>query len=444
MMPETRPNIASEILPSTLHELLEELYTLRRFHASAGLHRIESLLSALDNPQKRFPSVHIAGTNGKGTVSSLIASVLTEAGYKVGLYTSPHILRFNERIRINGAEVSDEELLALVRRIMPLVMQENGTFFEAATALAFQYFADNDVDIAVIETGLGGRLDATNVLTAENVLLTAITSIDYDHIEYLGDTLPQIASEKAGIMKQGVPCIVAEPRGELRATFNDHAKRTNARLSFLDDDCAVKVEECSQNFTMRLQITTPQYVRNSVESRLCGTHQARNILTAAACLENIQVQFPSTETDFLSGLQNIHRNSGLRGRIELLRSAPPLVMDVAHNPAGMAMLIQTLQQCGYAGVRWNVVFGAMQDKHLEAMLKTLAPICACLHLPNLDFSRARTAQDIAQAAENLGIETREYASVAEACENVTPKAAPMLVAGSFHLAEEVLQWWNKG
>jgi dihydrofolate synthase/folylpolyglutamate synthase len=428
--------------PATLHEILEELYTLRRFHASAGLHRISALLEALGQPQNSFPSVHIAGTNGKGTVSSVIASVLREAGYTVGLYTSPHILHFNERIRVNGSAISDDALYSLARSIMPIVASQNATFFEAATALAFRHFADSKVDIAIIETGLGGRLDATNILTAENVLATAITSIDYDHTEYLGDTLPEITSEKAGIMKRGVPCVIAESRQSLRPTFEDYAKRHEADVHFLSDNWSAEIHECKPDFSMTLSLTSPYATLRGLETHLCGTHQAQNILTAFAVLQHIQAAFPTTPDQFRSGLQNITSNSGLRGRIELLRSAPPVVMDVAHNPAGMAMLIQTLERCGYADVRWNVLFAAMQDKQMDAMLTALAPIVRRLHVPTLTFPRARMAQEIVQEAERFGIAAREYPSVANACESLFSASEPTLIAGSFHLAEEVLQWWE--
>jgi dihydrofolate synthase/folylpolyglutamate synthase len=435
-------NISAHILPSKLHEILEELYTLRRFHASAGLHRIQSLLEALGNPQDRFPSIHIAGTNGKGTVSSVIASALTEAGFRVGLYTSPHILRFNERIRIGGVEISDDELLRQMQRLMPLVMAENATFFEAATALAFRHFADNDVDVAVIETGLGGRLDATNILSPRNVLITAITSIDYDHTEYLGETLPEIASEKAGIMKRGAPCIVAEPRQILRPTFEKYAAQTESPLHVLDEQYAVSITRLSSDFLMEIALSSPKHTLHGVESRLCGTHQARNILTAFAVLEHIHSQFPITPDQFRSGLQNISVNSGLRGRIELLRATPPIVMDVAHNPSGVAMLIQTLTGCGYDTVRWNVLFTAMQDKQAETMLAALAPVVQNLYVPTLDFARARAASDIVQTALGLGLSAEAYPSVAEACRAMLARNEPLLIAGSFHLAEEALHWWE--
>lgn len=434
--------LLAPVTTAHLHEILAELYTLRRFHASAGLHRIDALLNALGKPQNNFPSLHIAGTNGKGTVSSVLASVLAEAGYRVGLFTSPHILRFNERIRFCGEEINDEELLVLVKQVLPLVLAENGTFFEAATALAFRYFADKNVDIAVIETGLGGRLDATNILTPKNVLATAITSIDFDHMEYLGDTLQEIAAEKAGIMKEGVPCILSEVRPELRSTFEYHADRTQSSLSFLDEHYAVEIRAFRPDFSMQLSLLSPHRRLGEVESPLCGTHQARNILTAFAVLDEVKHTFPTAPEHFRRGLLSIAHNSGLRGRIELLHPGPPIVMDVAHNPSGLAMLIQTLKHCGYAHAHWNVIFTAMQDKDLDAMLTVLAPVVKRLYVPTLEFSRARLAQEVAAIATQCGLTAEAFSTVAEACESAFALEQPTLIAGSFHLAEEVLRWWE--
>ncbi|MCS6808877.1 MAG: folylpolyglutamate synthase/dihydrofolate synthase family protein [Bacteroidota bacterium] len=432
---------ALETSSAALQDILEELYTLRRFHATPGLHRIRSILYKLGNPHKRFPSIHIAGTNGKGTVSSILASVLREAGYKVGLYTSPHIIRFNERIRLNGQEIPDDILLATIRHTMPLILSTHATFFEAATALALYYFAENNVDIAVIETGLGGRLDATNVLEAENVLATAITSIDYDHTEYLGDTLEQIAAEKAGIMKHSNPCIVAEPRSSLRSTFEYHAQQAGALLHFLDEGYRVDVQSYTADCTMRLTLHTPHRTIRSLHSRLCGSHQARNILTAYAVLDYIHRDFPTSTTQFRHGLERLYKNSGLRGRIELLRKRPPCILDVAHNPAGVRMLIQTLRNCGYTDTRWHVVFAAMQDKQVHEMLRALQPIVQRLHIPTLNLARALQPTAISHMASSLNIPTTIYDSAADACDALVSSNDPLLVVGSFHLAEEVLQWY---
>lgn len=429
-----------------LDTLLGELYALRRSDATPGLERALQLASAVGNPHLRFPSIHIAGTNGKGTVSSVVASVLTEAGYRVGLYTSPHIVRFHERIRINGEAISDAALLALVQEIMPLVRSQNAIFFEAATIMAFQHFANEKVDIAIIETGLGGRLDATNILTPKNVVLTAITSIDYDHTEFLGETLPEIAGEKAGIMKPNVPCIVAEPRPELFLTFMEHSAEVQAPICLLDDVYRVTATRFNSDFSMNLSLSSPKLVLEDAHVNLCGTHQARNVLTAFALIQQLQKRFPTSIDELRQGLSKVKENSGLRGRIEVLRPPEshkntriqPIVLDVAHNPAGIQMLVQTLHACGYGDVKWNILFTAMQDKNIEPMLETLRPIAQKLYVPAIQFPRARTNTSVVELARTHGINADVYLSVEEAYNAACMETLPVLIAGSFHLAEEIL------
>ncbi|TAE27295.1 MAG: bifunctional folylpolyglutamate synthase/dihydrofolate synthase [Candidatus Kapaibacterium sp.] len=437
--------------PNILQHLLDELYALRRSDAIPGLERARELAARLGNPQEKFPCIHIAGTNGKGTVSSVVASVLMEAGLKVGLYTSPHILRFNERIRINGVEISNDALLERVQEIMPLVRQQNAIFFEAATVMAFQHFATEKVDIAVIETGLGGRLDATNILAPKNVLITAITSIDYDHTEFLGETLPEIAGEKAGIMKQNVPCIIAESRPELLLTFMEHSAENQAPICLLDDAYRVEIAEFHPDFSMTATLRAPKLTLENAHIPLCGSHQARNVLTAFAIIHQVRKRLPQgknrreelvAEEVIERGLRNITQNSGLRGRIELLRAAsdatPPIVLDVAHNPAGVQMLVETLRACGYADTRWHLIFGAMQDKHIDQMLMALKPITEKLIAPQLDFPRARTNTSVVELAKKHGFQANIAESVEAACRMALTERVPMLLAGSFHLAEEVL------
>ena len=429
-----------------LTQYLAELYALRRSDATPGLERSQILASALGNPHTKFPCIHIAGTNGKGTVSSVVASVLKEAGYKVGLYTSPHIVCFNERLRVNGVAISNDALLERVQEIMPLVRSHNAIFFEAATIMAFQHFAKENVDIAVVETGLGGRLDATNILSAKNVLLTAITSIDFDHTEFLGDTLPEIAGEKAGIMKQNVPCIIGEARPELWLTFMEHSAHAQAPVCFLDDAYRVRINRFNPDFSMNLALAAPKLTLDDVHVNLCGRHQARNVLTAFALIHQAQKRFPVSIDALRQGLANIKENSGLRGRIEVLRpktdDTQPIVLDVAHNPAGVQMLVETLQACGYADSRWHVVFTAMQDKRIETMLETLAPVTKRLYAPYLNFPRARTNTNVVGIARASGIVAEAFDSVQAAYRaalaNADAEQAPVLLAGSFHLAEEIL------
>jgi dihydrofolate synthase/folylpolyglutamate synthase len=434
------------LLDQSLADLLGELYALRRSDATPGLERARELAAQVGHPQKHFSSIHIAGTNGKGTVSSVLASVLKEAGLKVGLYTSPHIVRFNERIRVNGEAISNDALLALVQGIMPLVRAQNAIFFEAATIMAFQHFANENVDVAVIETGLGGCLDATNILEPKNVLLTAITSIDFDHTEFLGETLPEIAGEKAGIMKQNVPCIIAEPRPELLLTFMEHSAEKQVPICLLDDAYRVGITRFNPDFSMNLSLAAPKLTLEDVRVNLCGTHQARNVLTAFALVQQLQKRFPVSIDTLQRGLTRVKENSGLRGRIEVLRpptaDIPPIVLDVAHNPAGIQMLVETLRSCGYGEAAWNVVFGAMQDKRIEPMLETLSAITHKLYVPHIQFPRARTNASVIEIARAHGIAAEAYSSVEEAFSEASTHSAqhqaPMLIAGSFHLAEEIL------
>jgi dihydrofolate synthase/folylpolyglutamate synthase len=440
-------NAATDSLP----EMLSELYGLRRFHAVSGLHRISAILESLGNPERSFPSIHVAGTNGKGAVTSLVASALQESGRSVGLFTSPHILRFNERIRLNGKEIEDKDLAEILRAILPLIYDHNATFFEAAVAVAFTYFARRGVEVAVIETGLGGRLDATNVLLPECLLCTTITSIDFDHTQYLGDTLAKIASEKAGIIKAGAPCVVAERREELREIFAAKAREVAAPLSFVHDDYTCAIQNYNRNFSMqgfiveRAKHESNARAETPFFSPLSGEHQARNILTAFATLRALPSPYASAAQAeiFQRGVLNVGTNTGLRGRIELLRAAPPLLMDVAHNPAGVAALIRTLELSGYAEEKWNVVFAAMQDKDIEGLLEFLAPVTARLFAPALSFPRARKPEEVARKARKIGIPATPYFSVSAACTAATAEARPTMIVGSFHLAEEALRWWEE-
>ena len=263
-----------------LQPLLDELFAMTVIGIKPGLDRIEKLCDGLDNPQNRYPIVHVAGTNGKGSTSAMFASVLQAADYKVGLYTSPHVRVFNERISINGKQISDADLARLARPLIDAAKAIGGTFFEVTTALAFQWFAEERVDIAIIETGLGGRLDATNVVQP---MVSVITSIDIDHTEYLGTTLESIAKEKAGIIKGAAPCIIGETLAELRPVFDDVAQRLHTYNVYAHDDLHVEVDKCHPDFTMTVSVID-QTFRSYYTTDLCGAHQAGNIATVLATI----------------------------------------------------------------------------------------------------------------------------------------------------------------
>lgn len=430
--------------PDNMQNILTELYSFHRFGIKPGLENITILCELLDNPQNKFRTIHIAGTNGKGTTASMIGSILMEAGIKVGLYTSPHILRFNERIRVNGKEISDEEIAKLAEMILPKIREIKGTFFEATTAMAMAHFANSGVEIAVIETGMGGRLDSTNII---NPILSVITSIDFDHTAYLGETLESIAEEKAGIMKEDVPAMIAEARSQLRMGFFEKAVEVAAPICFLDDAFSVNVVEYSPEFTMKIDIKTPFRTLQNIECPIVGKHQARNILTAVASLELVRKKLTIPENAIVVGIKNCPQNSGLFGRIskiEIPERNQPFVIDVAHNPSGLRSLIETLRLCGNDSTKWQVIFGAMKDKNVEEMLRELLPITDNLVIPKLNEERAMSPNDLFVLSQKIGFnKVLEFSSVSSGMEEVIAKNVPILVVGSFYLAEEAYQYLNK-
>ncbi|MBK9249625.1 MAG: bifunctional folylpolyglutamate synthase/dihydrofolate synthase [Ignavibacteria bacterium] len=426
--------MTSEI-KENLAQILEKLFSLHRFGIKPGLERTEMLLDILGNPHRLFPSVHVAGTNGKGSTCSFIAAALTAGGYKVGLYTSPHIHRFNERIRINGCESDDESVVRLARPLLAEAEMQHTTFFEITTAMAFAYFAEQNVDIAIIETGLGGRLDSTNVLSP---LVSVITSIDFDHTQFLGLTLKSIAGEKAGIIKKDTPVVIAEPRAELRNIFITKAEQENAPLTFVHDKYSAEILEMHVDFSMDVQITSPDKKFERLKSSLSGNHQLQNILAAIETLNILSSSFPITDSDLRIGFEHVAKFSGIRGRIQLLASNPPLVIDVGHNPACLRQLISTLSLSGYESVKWHIVFGAMADKDIHEMLGILAPITKHLYAATIDYERAMAARDIAAIAHQFEVPVTEYNDVRSAVLAARTQNEEPLIVGSFFLADEAL------
>lgn len=419
--------------PMDLKPLLDELFSMTVIGIKPGLERIVHLCNAIDNPQNRYPSVHIAGTNGKGSTSAMLASILQAAGYKTGLYTSPHIQRFNERIRINGEMIPDVDLVRLARPLMDAAKEVKGSFFEVTTALAFQWFAEKRVDIAIIETGLGGRLDATNVLQP---MVSVITSVDIDHTEYLGTTLESIAKEKAGIMKSDAPCVIGETFAELRPVFDAQADKLHVDVIYAHDIVHVEVDKCHPDMTMTVSVID-QAFRQYYTCDLCGPHQADNIATVLSTIPILQDVYFIDEGNIRTGLRNVRTSTGLSGRIDLLRAEPPIVLDVAHNAAGIEALANTLRACGYADGTWNVVFGVMLDKDAAAMLRALKPLTHRLHISAPNVERSLGAITLESIAEHLGFDVVTYSSISDATRAAT-SAGPTLICGSFHVADEAL------
>lgn len=430
--------------------LLTELFAMTFNGIKPGLDRIEALCDEMGSPQNRLCVIHVAGTNGKGSTSAMLASIIQAAGYTVGLYTSPHISVFNERIRINGAMISDADIERLALPLIAHAKTIGGTFFEVTTALALAWFAERRVDVAVIETGLGGRLDATNIVSP---MLSVITHIDLDHTEYLGNSLISIAKEKAGIVKKGAPVIVGSQQrndvapsttvvADINAVFTKKAQEENTPITFADDVVHVEVDSIHPDLTM-----TVSAIRNGAleyyDVDIAGAHQAQNVATILAAVEQLTTTLFINDDHIREGLASIRVRTGLQGRIQLLRNQPPVILDVCHNPGGIEALRATLAQAGYPEQGWHVVFGVMRDKDIVGMLSELRPLVTTLHLCAPATERAATTQALEQLAINTGYQrVTTHTSVLAATTRACMRGAA-IICGSFHVAEEALPYFNQ-
>jgi len=395
-----------------------------------GLERVRALLEALGSPHLDTPALVIGGSNGKGSVASLCAAALSAGGKRVGLFTSPHIRDFGERVRIDGLPLPEAEVERFLERAGPLIEGCDATFFEATTALAFETFRDRRVDVAVLEVGLGGRLDATNVTEP---LAAAVTSIDLEHTGILGDDLRQIASEKYPIARPGRPLVVGPVVSEVGDWFRDRARAEGVELMLLDEHWSWGVR-AHRPAGLSVDLRGPIGEIDELGIALRGRHQAANAALACALLER---------AGLWPGERAIRRGFGslsLRGRFDIVRAAPPpVVVDVAHNPAGITVCAATWRELfGPGGAA--VVFSALRDKDLDAIFAALAPIAARIFVPALDARRARPPELVAAEARRAGADTRECASVGDALQRALDFAARggargVLCAGSFHVAE---------
>lgn len=408
-----------------------------------GLGNTFALCEAVGDPQERFRSVHIAGTNGKGSTSHLLASILQSAGYKVGLYTSPHLRDLRERIRINGRMIPRERVIQFVKKYRKDLERIKPSFFEMMVALAFDHFARNKVDIAVIETGLGGRLDSTNVIDPE---LSIITNISYDHVNLLGKTLQKIAAEKGGIIKESGIVIVGEKQKESWPVFRRIAKKKNAEIACAEEAFRItkvknvwsKGKLCLE-FDVSVRGSKRLFFRN-VKCDLPGLYQVKNIRTVLLAVEYLRKyrSMPVSIRDVGKGLYSVKQNTGLEGRWDVLRIRPWVIADVAHNEAGMKEVLQMLKHTQHENL--HVVLGVVGDKNPKRMLKKL-PKTAIYHFCKANIERAMPADELEKRARKYGLAGVCYPTVKAALKgarSMAGKQDAILVTGSVFVVAEVI------
>lgn len=394
------------------------------------------LLELLNQPQNLFRSIHVAGTNGKGSVSHILASVLQEAGYKTGLYTSPHLKDFRERIRINGEMISPEDVVCFIEKNYDAFETMDLSFFEMTVGMAFDYFAEQKVDIAIIETGMGGRLDSTNLI---NPLVSIITNIGFDHTQYLGDTLSKIAFEKAGIIKKSKQVIIGETQLEVKDVFLQKAEETGSPILFADH-----VFDANKIQNANPQVQCFDIWKNSnlyleqLEIPLLGTYQKKNIITAIAAIDHIQAYFEISEKNIRDGMEAVIRNTGFSGRWQILSRNPLTIADTGHNVDGLREVVFQLRLMQFNQLHF--VLGMVGDKAIDAMLQLL-PRHATYYFCKADIPRAMPADQLAAKAFELGLRGNVYSSVRDAyfsAINAARSEDLIFVGGSTFVVAEVV------
>jgi dihydrofolate synthase/folylpolyglutamate synthase len=379
------------------------------------LEKTWAMVKALGNPHEGVPYFHVAGTNGKGSTSHMLASILQEQGYRVGLYTSPHLIDFRERIKINGKEISEEYVVKFVQENQQVFVDLQLSFFEMTVGLAFCYFKELKADVVVLEVGMGGRLDSTNVVKP---LVSVITNIGLDHQKFLGDTLPEIAGEKAGIIKQNVPVVIGETQSEIINEFRSKAESLNAPITFAD-----------------------QKESSGYKTDLKGKYQEKNVQTAVVALR-AQNELQVDEESIERGLLNVVKNTGLLGRWQILRESPLVVCDTGHNLEGVSQIVEQLNTMTFN--RLLMVWGMVDDKNVEQVLKILPQ--ARFFFTQASIPRALHIEKLQAAASQIGIHGQAYTTVIEAIKSALAQMEEndlLFIGGSTFVVADALKDWGK-
>jgi dihydrofolate synthase/folylpolyglutamate synthase len=417
----------------TLSYLYNNLPMFQRVGASAykkDLTNTLQLCEVLGNPQRKFKSIHIAGTNGKGSTSHMLAAILQTAGYNTGLYTSPHLKEFTERIRVNGSEISQEFVVDFVKRIKPSIESIKPSFFEITVAMAFDYFAKEQTDIAVIETGLGGRLDSTNVI---HPILSILTNISWDHMDLLGDTLPKIAFEKAGIIKEGVPVVVSERQDEVAHVFTDKANETKSKITFASD--IYKLKKTSRGQYDLIKHNQPSM---SIETDLTGGYQAKNIPGVLCAIDELRLGGLTISDEHLhQGLKNTITLTGLKGRWQTIEGSPLIICDTGHNEAGIKEILTQIKETEFDQLHW--VLGMVRDKDVSKVL-TLLPKDAKYYFCEASIPRAMSSSELMEKALGFGLVGKDCKNVNNALRQARNESGPndlIFIGGSTYIVAEI-------
>ncbi len=411
-----------------------------------GLRNVRFLLKAVGNPQRRFTSIHVGGTNGKGSTAAFLASISMEAGYTTGLYTSPHLIRFTERIRINGHEIHESRLVEYAKLLKPHIEKTGATFFEATTCIAFMFFADERAELAVIEVGLGGRLDATNVLRP---IVSVITNVSREHTEILGTTLPAIAREKGGIMKRGIPCITGSNDPVVLRTLRSIAKTKGTHLYTADTRVILQRQDRSGRSLVSLSGRKLRV--RSATLGLDGEFQVQNARTAVAALDvclsgrmNGKKIGRISGRSVTDGLRYVDSNTGIRGRLETFGVNRRFIIDVAHNPEAVLTLVEALQRNHLDNL--IVVFGVMADKEYQLMVQSLAPVTATMITVQPRVNRALPLSRLIPVVKLAGIGVirgRTVESGVRKALRLAARGQKILITGSHYVAGEAMEYLEK-
>jgi len=410
----------------------------------ADMINTEKFCSHLSEPQNKFKSVHIGGTNGKGSSSHMLAAILQTAGYKTGLYTSPHLKDFRERIRINGNMISKQEVLKFVNENQEFIEGLEPSFFEVTVAMAFQHFAVNEVDIAIIEVGLGGRLDSTNVIHPE---LSLISNIAFDHMNILGNTLPLIAGEKAGIIKKEVPVIISQKQEEVEDVFIKKAKELQSKIVFASDEWRINKSSSQPNLPEYLKVDISQKNKNipscfsfhSMETDLTGTYQLKNLAGVLSAVKQLrELNYQISDPDIIVALRQVKALTGLMGRWQILQENPLIICDTGHNEDGIREVLKNIEQSSFDQL--HMVFGMLRDKDSSVILRML-PKNAIYYFCQPDLPRAKPAIELRDEAKAYNLQGEYYISVSNALDAAKKCAGRndlIFVGGSTFVVAEVV------